>query len=74
MTTTSFKGLPKVIAIINEDQMKHLDSLQTTSAKVRYLASEGFSTPNNLYSGIANLLNIRTQHVRNILTQPNKKG
>lgn len=72
--SNAVKGLPKVVAAINEDQMKVLDSLQTVSAKVRYLAAEGFSTPNNLYSGIANLLGIRTQHVRNVLTQLNKKG
>ena len=40
-----------------------------TSNKIRYLAKEGYSTPENLYSGIANFLDIRTQHVRNVLNQ-----
>ena len=67
------KGLPKVVANTNEDQEKHLASLTTTSSKIRYLASVGFSNEKNLYSGIANKLGLRTQHVRNVLTQPLKK-
>jgi hypothetical protein len=67
------KGLPKVIALTNDDQDKHLATLTTTSSKIRYLASVGFSNDKNLYSGIANKLGLRTQHVRNVLTQPLKK-
>jgi orotate phosphoribosyltransferase-like protein len=42
--------------------------LATKSAKIRYLASIGFST-----SEIAKKLDIRYQHARNVLLQNNKK-
>ena len=74
MTNNIQKGLPKVIAVLNKEQDDHLNTLTSTSQKIRYLASQGFSSEKNLYSGIANKLGIRTQHVRNVLTQPLKKG
>lgn len=43
--------------------------LKTKSSIIRYLDSEGFKR-----SEIANHLNIRYQHVRNVLTQPLKKA
>lgn len=43
-------------------------SLKTTSAKIRYLASFNLSR-----SEISNILNIRYQHVRNVLLQSPKK-
>lgn len=43
-------------------------SLSTTSAKIRYLASFNLSR-----SEISNILNIRYQHVRNVLLQTPKK-
>jgi len=67
------KGLPKVVAQTSADHDAHLATLTTTSSKIRYLASVGFSSDKNLYSGIANKLGLRTQHVRNVLTQPLKK-
>ena len=63
----------KRIASVNETQAAVLESLPTTSAKVRYLVSEGFSSETNMYSGIANYLGISTQHVRNIMTRIIKK-
>lgn len=46
---------------------KHCDSLPTTSAKIRYLTSEGYSR-----GEVARLLDIRYQHVRNVLVTPVK--
>jgi len=74
MTNEVQKGLPKVVAKLSDEQKTHLDKLTSTSAKIRYLASEGFSNEKNLYSGIANYLGLRTQHVRNVLTQQLKKS
>ena len=73
MTNQIKKGLPKVQIKLTKEIKKKVEELPTTSAKVRYLASEGFSTPENKYSGIANYLGIRTQHVRNVLTQELKR-
>ena len=73
MTNTVLKGLPKVVAKVTAEQQAHLDTLSSTSAKIRYLASQGHSNDKNLYSGIANHLGISTQFVRNILTKPLKK-
>lgn len=67
------KGVQKVIAKVSDEMVEVMKDM-TTSSKIRYLASNGFSTKENLYSGIANYLNIRTQHVRNVLNQPLKKG
>ena len=45
-----------------------LESLPTKSARIRYLDSEAFTR-----SEIAKILNIRYQHVRNVLITPLKK-
>lgn len=45
------------------------NSLSTTSSKIRYLSSIGMSR-----GDIARKLEIRYQHVRNVLLQTNKKG
>ena len=63
----------KRVAAVNEEQAAALAAMSTTTAKVRYLAANGFSTESNMYSGIANYLGISTQHVRNILTREVKK-
>ncbi len=67
------RGVKKVMIQLTEAQVTHLGTLTSTSSKIRYLAAEGFSTKENLYSGIATYLGILTQHVRNVLTQPVKK-
>jgi len=38
------KGLPKVVAQTSADHDAHLATLTTTSSKIRYLASVGFSS------------------------------
>ena len=57
---------------IREDVKKEdkidLSSFTTTSSKIRYLASL-----NKTRSEIAKMLNIRYQHVRNVLITPIKK-
>ena len=63
----------KRVVSVTEEQKEVLDKLTTTTSKVRYLASEGYSTESNMYSGIANYLGISTQHVRNILTREVKR-
>lgn len=57
------KVAPKLSAKVAE----HLAGLETTSAKIRYLASEGFKT-----ADIARTLNIRYQWARNVLITPLK--
>ena len=57
------KSAPKLSAIV---QTK-LDTLETTSAKVRYLSAEGFDR-----GDISRTLNIRYQWVRNVLITPLK--
>lgn len=44
-------------------------TLKTTSAKIRAMATDGYER-----KAIAKALNIRYQHVRNVLVQPLKKG
>ena len=56
----------------SDAQIEKLNQMNQ-SQRIRYLASEGYSTPENKYSGIANYLGIRTQMVRNILLKPLKK-
>tara|TARA_Y100000114_G_scaffold156778_1_gene185228 strand:+ start:329 stop:583 length:255 start_codon:yes stop_codon:yes gene_type:complete len=63
----------KVISLTAEQQKK-FEALPSVSAKIRYLAAEGYSTPDNKYGAIARFMNKRTQHVRNVLTQPLKKA
>lgn len=43
----------------------NLEQFVTKSAKIRYLSEQGYKR-----SQIAKLLNIRYQHVRNVLTAP----
>ena len=50
------------------EQIKAMETMNTSN-KIRYLAKEGYSTSENLYSGIGNYLGVRTQHVRNVLNQ-----
>lgn len=67
------KGVQKVVAKVSDEMVEAMKDMNT-SQKIRYLASCGFSTKENLYSGIGNYLNIRTQHVCNVLNKPLKKG
>lgn len=60
------------IANVTAAQKKVMKDMNV-SQTIRYLAAQGYSTKDNLYSGIANYLAKRTQHVRNVLTQPLKK-
>lgn len=62
-----------MIANVSKTQAKAIKDLTNVSAKIRYMAAQGFSTKENMYSAIANYLGKRTQHVRNVLTQPLKK-
>ena len=50
---------------ISKSIQNELNKLNTKSAKIRYLDSKGFSR-----SEIAKILNIRYQHVRNVLITP----
>jgi hypothetical protein len=68
------RGVKKVLINPTAEQVEHLGKLTSTSAKIRYLAAEGYSSKENLYSGIATYLGVLTQHVRNVLTQPVKKA
>ena len=51
------------------DFTSELEQFTTTSAKIRYLNSQGLKN-----GPISKLLNIRYQHVRNVLTTPLKKS
>lgn len=64
MMTTNKKIAPK----LNKSQSEALEALDTMSAKIRYLNSEGMSR-----GDIARTLNIRYQWVRNVLITPLKK-
>jgi len=46
-----------------------LDSMTTKSSRIRYLNEKGYTR-----AQIAHILNIRYQHVRNVLITPLKKG
>lgn len=52
----------------NVDYIKEMSSMKTVSEKVRYLSSKDIERKE-----IALILNIRYQHVRNILTRQLKK-
>lgn len=67
------RGLPKVMINPTAEQVEAMSKMTTSSAKIRYLAAQGYSTKDNLYSGIGTYLGLLTQHVRNVLTQPVKK-
>ena len=74
------RGLPKIVVKPTEEELVALAKMTSMSAKIRFLAGRGYSSKDNLYSGIANYLTetsgklIRTQQVRNVLTQPLKKA
>jgi hypothetical protein len=53
---------------INDEITSKLESIETVSGKIRYLASLGWKR-----GAIAKHLNKRYQHVRNVLTAPVKK-
>ena len=61
------KDQAKKVATTKEIETK-LANMETKSAKIRFLYKEGFSR-----SEIANILNIRYQHVRNVLITPLKR-
>lgn len=67
------KGVPRTVIQPTKDQIKEMEGMNTSS-KIRYLSKEGYSTKENMYSGIANYLGIKTQFVRNVLNRPLKKG
>lgn len=54
---------------LTETQQEVLTGLTSTSAKIRWLASEGYKN-----GPISSLLGIRYQHVRNVLTTPLKRA
>lgn len=54
---------------IKSDMQKVLNGMPSKSAKIRYLAVKGFSR-----GDIARILDIRYQHVRNVLITPLKNG
>ena len=54
---------------LSKGQSDEYAGLLTKSAKIRYLSAEGFSV-----SQVAEHLNIRYQHVRNVLTTPLKRA
>jgi DNA-binding NarL/FixJ family response regulator len=57
----------KSAPVLSAKQQEVLASLTTTSAKIRYLAAEGFDR-----GDIARTLNVIYQHVRNVLITPIK--
>ena len=57
----------KPVPTLKSDVRKALDEISTTSGKIRYLDKKGLSR-----GDISRVLNIRYQHVRNVLTQPLK--
>lgn len=54
---------------VSQDAGHDLSNFKTTSAKIRYLDSTGMKR-----AQIAKVLNIRYQHVKNVLDQPLKRG
>lgn len=60
-------GRKKKVTITHEEL--EAKGLKNKSQVIRYLDSEGFSR-----SAIAGFLNVRYQHVRNVLITPLKKG
>jgi len=57
------------VANTQSSEISKYASLPTKSAKIRAMASDGFTR-----SQIAKALDIRYQHVRNVLLQPLKKS
>lgn len=58
----------EVKQVITGNDLEEVNGIKTTSGKIRYLASQGKTK-----SEIAKMLNIRYQHVRNVLITPLKK-
>lgn len=59
----------KAVVKLTTAQNKAVENLETVSAKIRYLDSEGYSR-----SEIAKTLGKRYQHVRNVLITPITKA
>ncbi len=57
----------KIAPKLSADIVKGLEGCATTSAKIRYLASQGISR-----ADIARIVDQRYQHVRNVLITPIK--
>ena len=57
----------KEVKKVSSDVAKELESLETTSAKIRYLHAKGWER-----GDIARFLGKRYQHVRNVLITPLK--
>lgn len=55
--------------VLNKAMQVQIDELKTKSAKIRWLASQGYKN-----GQIADYLGIRYQHVRNVLTTPLKRA
>jgi|1185.fasta_scaffold563892_2 hypothetical protein len=65
---SGYGTLTTTLPTTQNDISQQLSLLSTTSSKVRYLDSKNYSR-----SQIAKILNIRYQHVRNVLITPLKK-
>lgn len=59
----------KVIPTIEDSISEKLESLTTTSSKIRFLDSLGYTR-----GDISRILGVRYQWVRNVLITPIKKG
>lgn len=58
----------KAKAKLSKEEEAYISKLESTSMKIRYLAYKNYSR-----SEIANILNKRYQHIRNVLITPIKK-
>ena len=68
--TKIIEATPESAAADRKNQLlERVEGLSTKSAKIRLLAADGVTT-----GEIAKVLDIRYQHVRNILTTQLKKG
>ncbi len=63
------KNQPRLSMVITVDMEDSLRKCSTVSEQIRMCKSFGFDT-----GGTAKVLNIRYQHVRNVLNTPLKKG
>lgn len=72
MTNTIFQTIEQVTdetSKLDSCVETTLDTMTTTSSKIRYLASQGMAR-----AEIAKKLGVRYQHVRNVLTTPLKSN
>lgn len=67
------KGTRKHMITPTDAEVTELNKMSSTSARIRYLVAQGYSTNEDKWSGIANYLGLLTQHVRNVATKPLKK-